>query len=153
MRCASSTGWRTGTCRTQVPISTRLVTAAATLMSTIGSKVGRPRPNESVIQRPWNPRSSTCRAKLAKRSRVRPAMSGVPRRTLTTCTRILVCPLFGPFEKALGQAREEADAIRQGAVVEVVARVVQEAAALAGAVADPQHRPRPRPQHVGEVLA
>jgi hypothetical protein len=52
MRCASSTGWRTGTCRTQVPISIFLVTAAITLISTIGSIVGRPRPNESVTHRP-----------------------------------------------------------------------------------------------------
>jgi hypothetical protein len=52
MRCANSTGWRTGTCNTQVPISIRLVTVAVTLIKTIGSIVGRPRPNESVIHSP-----------------------------------------------------------------------------------------------------
>src|SRR5207253_1139469 len=56
-------------------------------------------------------------------------------------------------EEALGEAREKADPDRDRAVVEIVARVVQQAAALARAVADPQHRPRPRLQHVGEILA
>src|ERR1700674_4191031 len=57
------------------------------------------------------------------------------------------------FEEAFGEAREEADADRQCAVVEVVAGVVQHAAAFAGAIADPQHRPRHLLPHVGEILA
>src|SRR4051812_31887734 len=88
MRCASSTGCRTGTCNTQVPISIFWVTAAMTLIKTIGSRVGRPRPNESVTHSPAKPRSSTPRAKRAKRSRVRPVSPGTARITLTTCTLI-----------------------------------------------------------------
>src|SRR3954469_21777710 len=57
------------------------------------------------------------------------------------------------FEIALGELSEEAGADREGAVVEVVAGVVQVAAVVARAVADPQHRAGPLAQHVGEILA
>src|SRR3984893_9244227 len=57
------------------------------------------------------------------------------------------------FEEAFGEAREEADSDRQCAVVEIIARVVQHAAAFAGAIADPQHRARHLLQHVGKILA
>src|SRR4051794_31615581 len=158
MRCASSTGCLTGTCNTQVPISIRFVTAAMTLISTTGSSVARPLPNESVTHSPANPRDSTCRARSAMRSSVCPAIAGSGRVTLTTCTfiaggppvSVLVSILSG--QKALGEASEEAGADRQRGVVEVVARVVQVAAALAGTVADPQHRARPFEQHVREIL-
>src|SRR5579863_9842406 len=151
MRCASSTGWRTGTCSTHVPISTCRVTAAITLINTIGSSVGRPRPNASVTHNPAKPRASTCRAKSLTRSSVRPVATGSGRRTLTTCT--LMTSASFRREKTLGEPGEKADPEGDRAVVEIVTRIVQQATALAWAVAEPHHRSRHGLQHVGEILA
>src|ERR1051326_2736850 len=155
MRWASSTGWRTGTCSTQVPISIRLMTAAMTLISTIGSRVGRPRPNESVTHNPVKPFASTWRERSLMRSSVFPVVSGVGRNTLTTCT--LISPVSALsivfLEETLGEPGEKADANGDRVVVEIVMRVMQRAAAFARAVAQPQHRAGHRLQHVGKIFA
>src|SRR5260370_25151592 len=55
-------------------------------------------------------------------------------------------------EKAFDGAHEEADAERDGHVVEVVARVVQADRVGTAAIAHPRHGTRHALQHVGEVL-
>src|SRR5690348_8907952 len=62
-------------------------------------------------------------------------------------------PLVGAGKEAFGEADEDADAGRDRAVVEIVFRVVQKAAALARAVAEPQHRARTLVEEVREILA
>src|SRR5262249_7580564 len=60
--------------------------------------------------------------------------------------------LVPPRQKSLPQPREEARPDRERVVVEVVVRVVEEAAAFGGAVAEPEHGARARVQHEGEIL-
>src|SRR5260221_8333450 len=56
-------------------------------------------------------------------------------------------------QEPFGEADEEADAGRDGAVVEIVFRVVQVAAAGALAVAEPQHGAGTGVEEIGEILA
>src|SRR5260221_14771642 len=56
-------------------------------------------------------------------------------------------------QEALGQADEEANAGRDGGIVEIVFCVVQVAAAGALAVAEPQHGAGTGVEEIGEILA
>jgi len=56
------------------------------------------------------------------------------------------------FEKPFGEPGEKADADGEGVVVEIVTRIVQEAAVLARPVAEPQHRARASIQHERKIL-
>src|SRR5260370_15138360 len=98
------------------------------------------------------PRSSSLRSKCC--SMATPPSTGSnptplihPRDTPSSPRRVVT------RQEALGETDEEADAGRDGAVVESVFGVVQVAAAGAVAVAEPQHGAGTRVEQIGEILA
>src|SRR5580704_3336270 len=76
MRWASSTGLRSGTCSTHVPISTRVVTAAATETPISGSGRMKPRPIASKNHTLSNPSRSARRTLSSSAAPVKGAPSG-----------------------------------------------------------------------------
>lgn len=57
------------------------------------------------------------------------------------------------LKKPLHQPRQKAGADRKGGIVEVVTRIVQKAAILSGAVAEPQHGSPAGVEHEREIFA
>ena len=71
IRCARSTGFRRGICKTPVPSSIRLVTVAATESAMSGSGRRNPRPIESKTHALSKPAASMRRAPSARLSALR----------------------------------------------------------------------------------
>src|SRR5689334_3640673 len=101
MRWASSTGLRSGTCSTPVPISMREVTAAATEAPMSGSGSMKPRPIASKNQALSKPARSMARALPTSASPVSGAPSARAVGTLTpSLTRSLLHPIAARVARA-----------------------------------------------------